>query len=158
MNLQGIHAATGITTQRLRYVLDQGLLPGATAPSSSRGRGSPRVFTSFEAFGIACAALLVKAGFRRSVIKSCMAALCDYSGGRRDVGSVPLYQAFQERSVTSLEVGDGELIRLVGAAQVSRPHPLSGWTAIRSRSAAEAYEPLVTIQIDVARLRRLLNK
>ena len=157
-NLQDIHASTGIAIQRLRYVLDQAMLPGTRTPAWSRGRGSPRVFTAFDAFAIACAALLLKAGLRRRVVRDCMTITCDNNEGRRDVASVPLYQAFRERSTAFLEVGDGDFVRLVGAGDYLRRPLLFGWVMISTKMLAEAYEPLVTIRIDVARLRRLLKK
>jgi hypothetical protein len=157
-DLADIQDATGITVQRLRYVLDQGLLPGGSGPSWRRGRGSPRVFTAFSAFGVACAALLLRAGLRLSVIKHCMEIVCSYSGERREVTEIPLYQAFQQRSTAHLEVGDGNFIRLQGSEDYMR-RPLSfGWIDISKRDQAEMYEPLVTVRIDVARLRRLMEK
>jgi hypothetical protein len=157
-DLAGIQNATGIRVQRLRYVIDQGLLPGGSGPSWQRGRGTPRVFTAYSAFGVACAALLLKAGLRLSVIKRCMEIVCSYNGDRHDVSEIPLYQAFMQRSTAHLEVGDGDYIRLQGSEDYLR-HPLSfGWIDISTREVVEMYEPLVTIRIDVARLRRLMEK
>ena len=157
LNLKDIHASTGIAMQRLRYVLDQGLLPGANAPSWRRGRGSPRVFTAFEAFGIACAALLLKAGLRRRAVKECISITCAFQKGRRDLSKVPLYRAFEERSAAYLEVGDGDFVRLVGSEDHLRHRLLFGWVSISTGTSAEGYEPLVTIRVDIARLRRLIG-
>jgi hypothetical protein len=156
-DLVDIQNLTGITVQRLRYVLDQRLLPGESGPSWRRGRGTPRRFTPFSAFGLACTALLLTAGLRKSVVRSCIGALCEYTGDRKEVASVPLYQAFQERSTAYLEIGDGKFVRLVGSEDYLR-HPLMfGWVDVTMRAASEMYEPLVTLRIDVARLRRLLG-
>lgn len=156
-DLTDIQNATGITVQRLRYVIDQRLLPGGSGPSWRRGRGSPRVFTRFEAFGVACAALLLKAGLQRRVIKDCLQMICSHVVGRRDAASVPLYQACQERSTAYLEIGDGNYVRLVGAEDYLRKTPLLGWVDTATKTPVEMYEPLVAIRIDVARLRRLLK-
>lgn len=156
-DLTDIQNSTGITVQRLRYVIDQGLLPGTASPAWRRGRGSPRKFTPYSAFGLATAALLLKAGLRRRVIKDCISIVCDYTESHRDIRSVPLFQAFQERSTACLEVGDGRFVRLVGSNDYLR-RPLNfGWIDIATKAKIEMYEPLVVVRIDVARLRRLLT-
>ena len=155
--LKDIESATGISVQRLRYVLDQGILPGSSGPSWSRGRGSPRSFTPFEAFGIVCAALLLGAGLRRRAVKDCLEILCTSFGDRRDVASVPLYQAFQQRAVASLEIGDGDYVRLIGSEDYRRRPLIFAWRQISTKRDMAMCEPLVTVRVDVAKLRRHLQ-
>jgi hypothetical protein len=157
MDFLAMEAATGIASQRFRYIIDQGILPGGPLPSWRRGRGSPRLFTQFEAFGLACTALLLKAGLRRRVVIACLETLSAYRDKRREVSDVPLFQAFQDRASAYLDVGDGDFVRLVGSEDAKRNLLQFGWVGISGKAPVELYEPLVTIRVDVARLRRLVK-
>ena len=93
-SLAEIELATGIPCEELRYVIDQKILPGGRRPgdmnrSGSRGRGTARTYTPFEAFGIACAALLLAAGLRRASVQRIMKILSKNTGERRNLDSVP---------------------------------------------------------------------
>jgi hypothetical protein len=73
VTLAEIAERSGLTRRQLRYVLEHRVLPGAE--QTGQGRGCERAFTEFSAFGIACAALLFKAGLRRRAVQRCMAIL-----------------------------------------------------------------------------------
>jgi len=83
--------------------------------------------------------------------------LCTPTGDRRDVASTPLYQAFQQSSVAALDVGDGDYIRLIGSEDYQRSAHIGGWVDIRTGLGAGMCEPLVTVRVDVAKLRRHLR-
>lgn len=156
-DLADIAARTGIGAQRLRYVLDQRLLPGTQSNEWSVGRGRARRFTPFEAFAIVCAALLLEAGIGRIRVTSCMAAFSKSDDpANRNVDGVLLWQAFQARDVAYLEVGDGSHVRVVGSEDYRRKPLDSGWRNLNSGEVALLYQPLITIRIDVARVRRFL--
>lgn len=159
LTLQDIADRTRIHPERLRYVFDQKLLPGLRRGVGerlgSRGRGVPRSLTAFEAFSVACAALLLGAGLRRQTVMDCMDVLCAYSvPGSRDWADIPLYQAFEERDMSVLEIGDGANVRLVGSSN-DRRKPLDfPWRQIGTGAEVREYEPLVLLTINTAKLRR----
>jgi hypothetical protein len=159
LNLTDLEMRTGIARERLRYILDQKLLPGlrGTAPVGSSGRGVPRVFSPFEAFGVACAALLLETGLRRQAVADCMDVICAYEvPGSRNANDVPIFQAFQQRDAAYLEVGDGAHVRIYGSPDYRRRPLAFGWRKIATGEAVEGYEPLVVVQINVRKLRKCL--
>jgi hypothetical protein len=138
--LADIQGCTGIPLERLRYALDQRLLPaqrrGRTGGLGSRGRGVPRLLTAFEAFGIACAALLLDAGLRRRTVRACLGLLSSCGvPAIRTPEDVPLYQAFQTREVAWLEVGDQANVRLCGPENCATTVPGFAWRQVRTRAA-----------------------
>jgi len=155
LDLTDIASRVGIDTQQLRYVLDQKLLPGAQSLAGSAGRGRARRFTAFEAFAIACAAFLLQAGLGRRRVSDCLNVISDYEDREdRSISRVPLFQAFQRGEVAFLEVGDGRCVRLVGS-QDDRGRVLeSGWRELRSGAKLPMCEPLISLRIDIGRLRK----
>lgn len=155
MDIAAIVQRTGIPTRRLRYVLDHGVLP--VGKQVSKGRGAVRSFTDFEAFGLTCAALMLEAGLRRSLVRGCMDLLCGRYGRGTPVHQIPFYQAFQSRGAVSLEIGDGVNVRLhepVGQG----PLLDTGWRQAETGAALQdGYEPLVLVRINVGSLKKLLT-
>lgn len=153
MTLADLADRTMVPLRQLRYTLDHGLLPGAQ--SASRGRGSYRSFTEFEAFGIACSALMLVAGLRQGVVRDCLTLLSRYPTKRaRRITEVPLYQAFHASDGAYLEVGDGVNIRLSGSSPFPRLQFDTGWRQIATGArVTDAYEPLVIISLNVGALR-----
>src|SRR4051794_27578092 len=140
MTLAELADRTALLPRQLRYVLDHGLLP--VGKIERRGRGSPRTFTEFEAFGIACAALMLEAGLRQSVVRDCVGLLCRYAGETRRVTDVPLFKAFQPHKLARLEVGDGVNVRLHGSGPLSHQRFDTGWQQIATGAQlAGDYEP-----------------
>ncbi len=157
MKISEIVDRTGIAQRRLRYVLEEGLLPGGNAASD--GRGTARKFTPFEAFSIACAALLLESGLKRALVRDCLAVLCGPGNRRtRCDADVPLYQAFVTREIARLEVGDWVNIRLCGSGACKQRGLDTGWRQIHTGAEVQGYEPLILISIDVAAIRRQLAK
>jgi hypothetical protein len=145
-DLTEIAGRSGIAARKLRYVLDHALLPGGQL--ASRGRGSVRSFTPFEAFGLATAALMLEAGLKRSLVRDCLAVLCRASG--RNVGDVPLYRAFVADRSARLEVGDWEFVRVVGSGRSPRKSFDTGWLSLADGVApATTFTPLVTVTLDI---------
>jgi len=161
-SLTDIATATGISYEKLRYVVDQALLPGDRRTkgitfSGSRGRGTARSYTPFSAFGIACAALLLAAGLRRATVEAILERVCAGNLGQRGFESVPLYQAFQRREVSILEIGDQVNWRIRGSADLHRKTLDTGWKQVETGANLKDYEPLVTVSVDAAKLRRYFS-
>ncbi len=151
-DLAQIADRSGIPLRKLRYVLDQGLLPAGKV--ASRGRGAPRSFTSFEAFGLVTAALMLRAGLKRTLVRDCLAVLCRAPG--RDIDEVPLYRAFAADLSARLEVGDWQRVRLSGSGRLPRMTFDTGWLPLPGSPApAGANAPLVTLVLDVGQIRRV---
>src|SRR3954452_8719780 len=114
MEIAELATRTGLPTRRLRYVVDHPVLPGMN--EWGEGRGIPRSFTTFEAFGIALAALLLESGLTRGLVTSCLFEAAGRFKRTPTINQIPLYQAFLARS-SWLEVGDGSYLRLHGQGQ-----------------------------------------
>lgn len=126
-----------------------------SAGMGSRGRGIPRSLTAFEAFSVACAALLLNAGLRRQAVIQCMDDLVrSMVPGSRRIADVALYKAFEERDVVVLEIGDGDHLRLIGSEDYLRRPLKFGWHQIATGTEVPGYEPMVLVSINLAKLRR----
>jgi hypothetical protein len=130
-------------------VLDHGLLPGGKI--ASRGRGSARRFTAFEAFGIALATLMLEAGLRRALVRECMSAVSPAVG--RDLDRNPLYRAFTSRGAARLDVGDWLYVRMVVDGSPLKPPLDTAWLPLAGSGPAGSYTPLVCLGLDVAQVR-----
>jgi hypothetical protein len=153
MTLADISERTGISTRRLRYVLEHGVLPGGKL--ASEGRGNERRFTEFEAYGIACAALLLEAGLRRRTVQRCLAAMCPAG---RDLSNNWLYQGFYATGETLLEVGDNVNVRMQSQSILRQGKFDTGWLQLCTGARLQGdYQPLVTIRLDIGKLRPKLR-
>jgi hypothetical protein len=154
-DLAEIAQTSGVPVRKLRYVLDHCLLPGAR--DASQGRGTARSFTPFESFAVLVAALMLEAGLRRSLVRECLAVL-----GRdpsRGLDNLPLYRAFAHGEPARLEVGDWKFVRLVVAKHMLWPALDTGWLALtEDQPPDEFYRPLVSLVLDVGRIRRLIPR
>lgn len=153
MTLTQIVDRTGISMRRVRYVLDHAILPGTTR--TSRGRGTPRSFTDLEAFAIACAALMLEAGLRKSVVKSCLQALCRaHSPGKPPRTGILLNRALHVGKDVKLSVADGVNFCLEGKQKLSGSDLQTGWLQMATAAPlARSYVPMVRITLDVGRIR-----
>lgn len=154
MDVFDIHRATGLSLRRIRYVLDQRVLPGAE--KASKGPRVTRTFTAFEAFGIALAGLMLDGGLRRPFVAKCIAALSRVPPAAASPrASCPLLLAFAGDGPTEFQLGDGVNLRLL-TAHPEEPED-SGWFQIATGSRlTSSYRPMVSIGIDVARIRRAI--
>jgi len=142
-----------MTPRQLRYVLEHEIFSGGKA--ASEGRGNERSFTEFEAFGIACAALMFRGGLRRATVKQSMALICP---NIRDLKKIWLYQAFSATGETILEIGDNVNVRIHIASDLRSENFDSGWCQITTGAKLkEDYEPDFKFQIDVGKLRTKLK-
>lgn len=162
-SLADIEAVTGIAYEKLRYVIDQKLLPGDrrmrdVSFSGSQGRGTVRTYTPFSAFGVACAALLLEAGLKRATTEKILDCICRRGPGPVTFDSVPLYQAFRKRDVAILEIGDHVNVRLYGTADIARKELETGWMQVETGARLEKYEPMIVVGINAAKLRSCFER
>jgi hypothetical protein len=161
LTLREISDRTRIPRERLRYVLDQRLLPGQSRRMTdygSRGRGRLRHLLRYEAFGAACAALMIGAGLRRKTVQNVMALVCTPTSGKlRDYATSPLQQAFAQRETSVLEIGDLLNVRVRGSEDYRRRVLDTGWRQPGTGATLVDYEPLVVVSINLAKLRACLQ-
>jgi hypothetical protein len=116
MDLHDIVLKTQLPLRKLRYVLDQGILPDTKVETDSQRWGHPRSFTEFQAFCIAVAAALLEGGLRRDLVGQFFGTLTrsKFSKfGRRGREEEPLVSAFQPRvNPCRAEIRDGEFLSL----------------------------------------------
>src|SRR4051812_35506665 len=68
MDVQTISQRAGLPVRKIRYVLDQRILPGMRGRLQKQLAGRPRFFTDLEGYYIACAALWLEGGVKRKVV------------------------------------------------------------------------------------------
>lgn len=147
-----------VALNRLRYVIDSKILPGnrkGTVAWQAR-RGVARKYTKFEAFGIVVTVLLLDHGVKRNVVMQVLDLLCDYTKPKtRDLRFMPLYAAFLDKDVTSLQIGDGLNMRVCASKKDVGGLPANVWIQIATRARVEGFSPLVIMEISLARLRQM---
>jgi hypothetical protein len=170
MELQDIADAVRLPVRKIRYVLDQGLLPGCRGKVQKHAVGRARHLTVLEGCFIGAGALLLEAGVRRRTIRNMLQALAElpalhsWQGQpsllQRAVGSkqnISLLQAAYRFAhagePTAMLIGDGSHLQI-------RSGPLStAWLENRSGVALTPdYVPLVLIQLDLTGLRAKFPK
>ena len=164
--LADIEQLTGVPVDRLRYILDSRILPGSRNSARPRivspGRGVARRFLGIEAFGIVVAVLMLDAGVKRETLKRCLDLLTEYAKGTKDISTTMLSQAYSQPGAVALELGDGQNVRLLfdpAQPPIARATPTSGeWIQVNTRARLRDYAPLVTIRIDVSKLRDRLQR
>jgi hypothetical protein len=170
--LADLEQRTGVSVDRLRYILDARILPGTRRGpqvlwQKSPGRGVARTFTPYEAFGIVVAILMLDAGVKRDTLKRCLDLVCQPAPGTGRFQTSMLWRAFVEPGIGSLELGDGLNVRLAHSAAATdrglgsgrSPQPADPWWQLQTRQPlADGYDPLVTIRINVAGLRNRLRE
>jgi hypothetical protein len=157
LDVQAIARRVRLSPRKVRYVLDQRLLPGMRGRLQKHLAGQPRSFTSMEAFFVGCAALLLEGGVQRRTVVELMARLADMpwpppgaaeGPGRRSapkfgVAVEAIY--FAAGPAARVLVGDGVNLRLrLGGVD-------TGWVEPRSLARLEqSYRPTVLIELDLA--------
>jgi hypothetical protein len=159
MDVQMIARGARLHARKIRYIVDQRLLPGMRGRVQMNLAGRPRSFTELEGYFIACAALLFEGGARRNTIMAAFARLADmpWPLSTADVSPSTLLQRVLTQPRTALEalyyapgegaqvlIGDGVNLRLKlrGAD--------SGWIEPRSLARLDdSYHPSVVVQLDL---------
>jgi hypothetical protein len=152
-DLAEIARRSGLSPRKIRYILDQGLLP--VGKISSRGRGTRRIFVQSEAIAIALAAWMLEAGLKRALVRDCLGVLCQLpSGGSRGVGlmKIPLYRALAAGPTARVEVGDWSYVRVHAASSPGRQAFDTGWMPLGGQAVPSGYAPLVAVVLDIGQI------
>lgn len=158
LTLAEIAQRSGVPVNRLRYVIDSQVLPGNREGivELRSGRGFTRAYTIFEAFGIVLTLVLLDNGLRRAVVKQILDLICGYSRSKtRDLKFVPLYAAFCSEKVSTLQIGDGVNLRFKADGPDVGGLPANVWFQVETRARVEEFDPLVVVELNLAKLRRL---
>jgi hypothetical protein len=151
--------------ERLRYVVDTGILPGlrrskSEAAARQPGRGIPRKFMGFEAFSLVLVVLMLEGGVRRRVVREFMRLLMKpIVPSSQPSGVAPLIQVFKNEKIVALEIGDGLNVRLL----FDEPDPAksacqpSRWIQPGTRAIIDDYDPRLAVRINLARLREYFH-
>jgi hypothetical protein len=168
MDVQTIADCCQLMPRKIRYVIDQRILPGARGKLQTHLAGRPRSFTAFEGYAIALAAAMLEGGIRRQTVAEVLDRLVDLTWpipGTADRILSPKERAVP-RPKTAMEaiywgdalpaellIGDGVNLRLhLGQTQ-------SNWIEPRTRALlAEHYEPRLLIRLELGRLRTACRK
>jgi hypothetical protein len=146
VSLADIADRAAVPIERVRYVIDSGILQGGrqrkrgTGPSNP-GRGIPRAFTRDKAFALVTVNLMLEAGIRPRTIQDCLQLLsASLVPGSRRLRDLTLIRVLSDQAVVALEIWDGLNIRLVvhdGARAIKTSLP-TGWiqpkTGVGSRT------------------------
>src|SRR4051812_31189277 len=126
MDIDTIARCIRLPPRKVRYVLDQGILPGTRGRPQIDLRGKPRHFTKAEALFVACCALMLEGGIRRGTVQEVMDRLASLQPWTDTAQQLSLRQRAVSRprtasealvawssEPTSLQVGDGVNLRIV---------------------------------------------
>lgn len=156
--LAEIASRAKVTINRLRYVIDSGILPGNREGIVEwrSSQGVARKYTSFEVFGIVLTVVLLDNGLRRAVVMQILDLICGYTRSRtRDLRFVPLNIAYLNKKVSALQVGDGVNLRFKADATDVGGLPANIWLQVETKARVEDFEPLVIVELNLAKLRQL---
>lgn len=156
--LAEIASRAKVTVNRLRYVIDSGILPGDREGIVEwrSSQGVTRKYTDFEVFGIALTVALLDNGLRRAVVMQVLDLICGYTRSRtREIKSVPLYVAFLSDKVSALQIGDGVNLRFKADSPDVGGLPANTWFQVETKAEVKDFEPLVIVELNLAKLRRL---
>lgn len=157
MDIATLASRVGLSTRRLRYVLDQKLLPGLK--KMAPGRGVPRSFDEFSAFTIALAGFMLEMGLKKNLVDVCITSALNYEHQERSMDNVPLYLAYQATSAW-LELGDGAYFRIRAESPhyPRRSNFETPWTSLQDGVVVpKKYEPFIKVVIDLGNLRKKLR-
>ena len=147
-----------ITVNRLRYVIDSGIMPGNRdgIVEWRSSRGVTRKYTEFEAFGIVLTVVMLDYALRRPVVMQVLDLICGYSRSKtRDIRAVPLYAAYLSNKVSALQIGDGVNLRFVSKSADVGGLPANTWFQVETKARVEGFRPLVIVELNLEKLREL---
>ncbi len=156
--LADIASRAETTVNRLRYVIDSGIMPGNRdgIVEWRSSRGVTRKYTEFEAFGIVLTVVMLDYALRRPVVMQVLDLICGYSRSKtRDIRAVPLYAAYLSNKVSALQIGDGVNLRFVAKSTDVGGLPANTWFQVETKARVEGFRPLVIVELNLERLREL---
>lgn len=156
--LADIASRAKVTVNRLRYVIDSGILPGNREGivGLRSSQGVARKYTDFETFGIVLTVVMLDNGLRRAVVMQVLDLICGYTRSRtRDLRFVPLHVAFFSEKVSALQVGDGVNLRFKADVDDVGGLPANTWFQVETKARVEDFDPLVIVELNLTKLRDL---
>jgi hypothetical protein len=167
LDVQAIAQRVRLAPRKIRYVLDQRLLPGMRGRAQKHLAGQRRSFTTMEAFFIGCAAILLEGGAQRKTVTEVLARLADMPWPLPGCATQenPRKARIPPKFKTAIEavyyhagesalvlIGDGVNLRLrLGDKD-------TGWIEPRSLARLErAYRPAVVIELDLGTFRTMFS-
>jgi hypothetical protein len=150
-----------VPLERVRYVLDSGILQGGRrrkreTGASSPGRGIARKFTRDEAFGLVIVVLMLEGGLRRRAVQDCLQLFrTSMAPGSRRLRDVTLIRVLDDMAVVALEIGDGLNVRFVAKdvpAVVNTALP-THWIQPKTKLPLPDYDPQLVVRINLAKIR-----
>jgi hypothetical protein len=160
LGLQELCARLGVSYRDARYVCEKGWLPSGVDPEP--GRGNHRRLTPAQAVWLGIVLKLKACGVRTGKAARIAAFADGVKGPARTLGwdwpFSPFDGAFQTEHRWLIEVGDMRFVRFLTDANPSREglDPLP-WVELDSRRPAPQAAPIVSLQIDLSALARLLQ-
>lgn len=156
--LAEIAERAGLSTERLRYVIDSGILPGAP-PQKTRsnrpGRGIPRQFLRHEAIALVAVVLMLEGGVRRQAVRDCLDLLATTTLAPES--KLPrdnlLLRVLTDETIIALEIGDGLNVRLIYTEGVVKNSLPRDWIQPKTAAKLREYEPLLTLKLNLQKLR-----
>ena len=162
LDVQTIAQRVGLSPRKVRYVLEQRVLPGVRGRPQKHLAGQPRSFTLMEAFFIGCAAALLQGGVQRKTVAELLARLADMPWPLPGCAAQPksskprVPRAFKTAvEAVCLHSGDPAFVLVADGVNVRLRlgEEDTGWLEPRTRARlAEGYRPSVIIQLDLAPL------
>jgi hypothetical protein len=164
-SLAEIADRAALPLERIRYVIDSGILQGGRGRkwrtgARGPGRGSPRAFAPTEAIAVVIVVLMLEGGIRRRVVRDCLELLsASVVPGSNRLRDLTFIRVLDEETIIALEIGDGLNVRLVcqeGPA-VTTDLP-TDWIQPKTMARLENYDPLLVVRINLAKIRRKFVK
>lgn len=149
MDLQQLHAQTGIDLRKLRYCLDHELVPGLRIAPTPGEAGRPRKFAEDVGFGIVCAARLLELGLPHKSISGFLEGMLRCRIARKGCEKPALLAVLEQTVPATAQLGDGKYIRI----RVPEYGYDSGWVSPNHRVRGGDYRPIVIVELDIGQIR-----
>ena len=151
-DLKHVSDRLSLPIRRLRYVLDQDLVPYRDWLVVEDDVGHPRRFDEITAVYIACSALLLESGHKRDAIRDLMKAIGKVQPKGRNPLNVPILgQAVLSNRSAVVKVGDGKYVRWIVGKQDS------GWVNPGPPPAKlKTYTPKIIVEVNLGEIRDLV--
>jgi DNA-binding transcriptional MerR regulator len=148
-DLADVHKRTGISTRKLRYCLDHGLIPGMELRMAVNESGRLRKFNEIFGFMLICVVKLLEIGLPHQKIRLFMDGLCEIFG-TYDPKQIATEAILNKDRQVHAYFGDGMNMRVV----VDQRRYDSGWIAPNNPAKLDAsYAPTWMVTLDLGKVR-----
>ncbi len=148
MDLTELVRRTGIERRKLRYVLDQQLVPELRINVVDDEVGRPRQFADDVGLAIVCAAKLLDLGLAHDTIRDFLSGLI-YVKFQAGDSQTALVHLLGNEEPACAEFGDGRTVRIRAQNDATTP-----WTSLKKphRQVAD-FSPMITVTLDLGQIR-----